>query len=119
MYTGYKNYLNTAQFESTATPAQKVDLLPAAEQIRFKFTPTGHGFVNALNCAEFCEKNYTVKAFDTAWATQAMWHDDCGLNPIYPQGGTWLYDRATGARAAPPPPTNTCCCATVRRSRIR
>lgn len=94
VYTGYKNYLNTAQFESTATPAMKVDLLPAAEQIRFKFTPTGHGFVNALNCAEFCEKNYTVKAFDTTWATQAMWHDDCGLNPIYPQGGTWLYDRA-------------------------
>jgi hypothetical protein len=94
VYTGYTNYLNQAQFETSATPAKKVDLLPNAEQVRMKITPTGHGFVNALNCAEFCEKNYTLKAYDTTWATQAMWHDDCGLNPIYPQGGTWLYDRA-------------------------
>jgi hypothetical protein len=23
-----------------------------------------------------------------------IWKDDCGDNPIYPQGGTWVYDRA-------------------------
>jgi len=23
-----------------------------------------------------------------------MWRDDCGFNPIYPQGGTWIYNRA-------------------------
>ena len=26
--------------------------------------------------------------------TQEIWRDDCGENPLYPQGGTWIYDRA-------------------------
>ncbi|MDZ7848776.1 MAG: peptide-N-glycosidase F-related protein [Owenweeksia sp.] len=26
--------------------------------------------------------------------SQAIWRDDCGLNPIWPQAGTWLFDRA-------------------------
>jgi len=27
-------------------------------------------------------------------ARQAMWRPDCGANPVFPQAGTWLYDRA-------------------------
>ena len=31
---------------------------------------------------------------DSLTHTQFNWDSDCGENPIYPQGGTWIYDRA-------------------------
>ena len=30
---------------------------------------------------------------DVVW-TREVWRDNCDLNPVYPQGGTWVYDRA-------------------------
>jgi hypothetical protein len=59
-----------------------------------RLSPSGHGFINNQNCAEFCIRDYYVKVNNQTIATQRMWRDDCGLNPIYPQGGTWLYNRA-------------------------
>jgi len=26
--------------------------------------------------------------------TSLVWRDDCGANPVYPQNGTWIYDRS-------------------------
>ncbi len=57
-----------------------------------KFLITGHGFDNS-QCSEFCSKNYTVLQNGTAFATRAIWRADCGLNHLYPQSGTWIYDR--------------------------
>jgi hypothetical protein len=57
-----------------------------------KFLITGHGFDNA-QCSEFCSKNYTVLQNGAAFATRAIWRADCGLNHLYPQSGTWVYDR--------------------------
>lgn len=58
------------------------------------FTPSGHSFGGNENCAEFCSKYYKVLVNDTERYEQNMWRDDCGLNPHYPQPGTWLFDRA-------------------------
>lgn len=92
IYKGSKAYYNSTQFENWLTPA-KLPINPSASQAELRFTPTGHGFVNALNCAEFCNKKYFVKVDGTQIDQQEMWRDDCGMNPIFPQGGTWLYDR--------------------------
>ncbi len=59
-----------------------------------RVVPSGHGFDNNTSCAEFCQRNYYLKMDDTQIGSNLMWDADCGLNPIYPQGGTWLYDRA-------------------------
>jgi hypothetical protein len=57
-----------------------------------KFTVTGHG-ADALGCCEFLSKNYDVVLNGASIATTAIWKT-CGNNQLYPQSGTWLYDRA-------------------------
>jgi len=67
---------------------------PNTKTHRIKIIQTGHGMDQPDNCAEFCPRrrylNVDGKIVDTSW----VWRDDCGLNPVYPQNGTWLYDRA-------------------------
>lgn len=94
VYHGYGQYRQTATFESTHLPPTIVDIHADAKEGEFRFTPTGHGFVNSLNCAEFCNRHFTLFRDGNQVARHDMWRDDCGMNPIYPQGGTWLYDRA-------------------------
>lgn len=61
---------------------------------QLRVTPSGHGFGGSDGCAEFCKKKFFVKVNNNQIAEQLIWKDDCGLNPHYPQPGTWLYDRA-------------------------
>ena len=75
-------------------PARTLNLNANATQFNLKMAPSGHGFINALNCAEFCDKDYLVYVDGQLVTQQAMWRDDCGLNGLWPQAGTWLYDRA-------------------------
>ena len=58
-----------------------------------KFTVTGHGS-DASGCSEFCSKYYQVYNGSTFIAQKDIWRDDCGYNNLYPQAGTWIYDRA-------------------------
>lgn len=94
VYHRYGQYINTNTFESNVLPPKKYEVNAAAIDGVFKFTPTGHGFVNSLNCAEFCNRHFSLFRDGSQVARHDMWRDDCGMNPIYPQGGTWLYDRA-------------------------
>lgn len=54
---------------------------------------TGHGGDNTQNCAEFCSKYYDFTIGDSTHRFD-VWRDDCGSNFLYPQSGTWVYDRA-------------------------
>jgi len=63
------------------------------ESADLKFTVTGHGSDDS-GCCEFYSKNYTVLMNGNPVATKAIWRDNCGLNELYPQSGTWVYDRA-------------------------
>lgn len=94
IYQGQGNYLVTADFENDHLPLKNVDIDSTTTGLLLTTNFSGHGFINALNCAEFCEKDYYVNVDGSRVATQAIWRDDCGLNPIWPQAGTWLYDRA-------------------------
>lgn len=77
--------------------AQRVDKLldPTASSYKIKMRISGHGFGGngTANCAEFCPRNHFlylngIQAFD--WF---VWKE-CASNFVYPQGGTWVYDRA-------------------------
>lgn len=94
LYRGGFTYLNSAQFESQHMPARFLNPHPDASQFYVSAAPSGHGFVNDANCAEFCERDYYIYIDGQKVAEQAMWRDDCGLNDLWPQAGTWLYDRA-------------------------
>ena len=66
-------------------------------QLRKKQFCTSQLLVTVLggneNCAEFCQKNYYLNVDGNQVAQKLIWKDDCGFNPLHPQGGTWLYDR--------------------------
>jgi hypothetical protein len=77
----------------TLVPPDTVGLHPDAENWKLKITTSGHDFDNSTNCAEFCQKTHWV---DVNGNEEYSWEiiDECGDNPLYPQGGTWIYDRA-------------------------
>lgn len=73
-----------------------------ADHGEVKVIITGHGS-DPTNCAEFCSKNYTINMGGQT-QQQLVWRDDCGSNFLYPQSGTWIWDRANwcpGDQVAP------------------
>lgn len=54
---------------------------------------TGHGMDNT-GCSEFCSKWYRQKVNGSQIKQVQLWKNDCGLNHVSPQTGTWVYDRA-------------------------
>jgi hypothetical protein len=74
-----------------------------ADLARLRVLQTGHGMDDQENCAEFCGK-YRRISFDGALIDQKTIWRECGDNPLSPQAGTWIYDRAgwcPGSMVAP------------------
>lgn len=88
------NYQNQLDFESNFAVPLNVEFPSEFDGAKVRFIPSGHGFDNNVYCAEFCQRDYYLKLDGNQFGTNNMWDDKCGENPIYPQGGTWLYDRA-------------------------
>lgn len=93
LYNGSHSYGTATSIENFLVP-DTVSIPMNAVSAELIMTPTGHGFGDQENCAEFCPKDYYVKVNGNTEYTQLMWKDDCGWNPQFPQSGTWLYDRA-------------------------
>lgn len=75
---------------------------PEADETMFKLKTraSGHGFGSGNNCAEFCYNTHSVKVNGAPqWSWEVM--RECADNPLYPQGGTWIYDRAAWCPGAP------------------
>lgn len=70
-----------------------IDLLSQAKMFSLKTTLTGHGFGSGADCGEFCPNIHSI---DVNGNEEYSWQiiQECGENPLYPQGGTWFYDRA-------------------------
>lgn len=86
-------------FGDTARPTEGI-LSPrnftspdSAAVARFRIVQTGHGMDDVENCAEFCRKYRRVYFDDELIDERPMWRE-CGINPLYPQAGTWIFDRA-------------------------
>ncbi|MDD3876255.1 MAG: peptide-N-glycosidase F-related protein [Bacteroidales bacterium] len=94
LWNGGFNYGQTADpIENHLIPKQ-VYIPSNAQTARWKSRITGHGMDTPQNCSEFCAKNHFFKVNDSLKFTQLVWRNNCDLNPLYPQGGTWVYDRA-------------------------
>ena len=55
-----------------------------------RVTISGHGQDGEFTDGVY----YHVKLDNSTLYSQEIWRDDCGEVAIYPQGGTWIYDRA-------------------------
>lgn len=94
LWNGSFNYGDATNPIDTYLPAKKV-LIPAnAQSARWKSRITGHGMDSPQNCAEFCAKYHYFNVDGAQQFSKLVWRDNCDLNPLYPQGGTWVYDRA-------------------------
>ncbi len=60
---------------------------------RFRIQHTGHGMDQPSGCSEFCSR-WRELIFDGEVVDHRNMWKDCGDNPLYPQGGTWIFDRA-------------------------
>lgn len=64
-----------------------------ADFARLRVVQTGHGMDKPDGCGEFCNKQRFIFFDGKLVDTRAIWKA-CGDNPLYPQAGTWIYDRA-------------------------
>jgi len=81
-----------SNFDNAVT-AKTVVKEAGEESWKLLTTNTGHQFDNPPNCAEFCSNMQSVKVNgEEQWSWDIM--QECADNPLYPQGGTWIYDRA-------------------------
>lgn len=60
---------------------------------KLKVYQTGHGDNEADECGEFCSKKREIVFNGNLIDTRPIWKK-CGDNPLYPQAGTWILDRA-------------------------
>ncbi|MHC1706437.1 MAG: peptide-N-glycosidase F-related protein [Bacteroidales bacterium] len=68
--------------------ARSMNPLPWASQFKLRTAISGHG-----QEGEFIPRMHTLSLNDSITFTYQVWKH-CSDNPIYPQGGTWVYDRA-------------------------
>ncbi|MCB0728623.1 MAG: hypothetical protein KDD00_14265 [Ignavibacteriae bacterium] len=66
---------------------------PNAEIAGLRILQTGHGMDDFENCAEFCSKWRKIFLNGELMDQKQIWRE-CADNPLYPQAGTWIFDRA-------------------------
>lgn len=64
-----------------------------AEIARLRMQHTGHGMDTPKGCSEFCSRWREIYFDGKPVQHKDLWKN-CGDNPLYPQGGTWIFDRA-------------------------
>lgn len=93
LWHGSFAYGSTADPIENHFPAVPTTVPAGSQSADLKFTVTGHGS-DGSNCSEFCTKYYQVYNGSTFLEQKLIWRDNCGLNNLYPQSGTWIYNRA-------------------------
>ena len=91
---------DNSPFSSAVKPVSFV-MPKGADAVDFKIIQTGHGMDKQENCSEFCSKKRTVTLDANTVSEKNVWREDCGLNSLFPQAGTWIYDRANWCPGAP------------------
>ncbi len=87
---GYGDTTHHDSFNINTHFTARTDTVPTGTvSTDLKFLVTGHGN-DANGCCEFAPHNYQVKLNGTSVATKTIWRDDCAMNELYPQSGTWL-----------------------------
>lgn len=94
IYTRGGGYQNTEQFERDIIPAKRLAIPAGTQSAQVKVLVTGHGNNSGSRCGEFCDKEYYFNVDGERKFTHRMWREDCGIVPVRPQGGTYLYPRA-------------------------
>lgn len=93
VYNGYFAYGNPNNHIEDHLIAKKFLRDTNAEMVTFRLTLSGHGSDQNGAC-EFFETNNSIWVNGDEKFQQHLWRDDCGVNPTYPQTGTFWFSRA-------------------------
>jgi len=93
IYDGYYAYGKTADPIESHLTAKPFQYSNPVAKVFVKNLISGHGS-DDTGCSEFCSKYYDLKINGTAISQKQLWRSDCGKNDVYPQTGTWVYERA-------------------------
>lgn len=88
IYHSYYGYANSTDFENQVTP-QSFFIAPTVTSAKVNVIMTGHG-----NQGEFDPRNIHIKINGAEVYTRLLWRADCDIQPVAPQGGTWIFHRA-------------------------
>lgn len=95
IYDGYYAYGKTIDPIENHLTAKTFSYTSPTSRPFIKNSVSGHGSDdNSTNCSEFCSKYYNLKINNSNVSQKQLWRNDCGLNNVYPQTGTWVYERA-------------------------
>ena len=89
----YGKYKYADLSEDLVLKKKSIQLHPEASGYKLKAVISGHGHEGPRNCCEWDSKTHTYYLSNWEIFRWNVWKD-CGNNPIYPQGGTWPFDRA-------------------------
>lgn len=81
-------YPNSAGFESVAT-TKTFSVNSNVTSAKVVIHMTGHG-----GSGEFDPHYVHLKVNNNEVYSRLLWKDDCDINPVSPQGGTWIFHRA-------------------------
>lgn len=88
---GFQNLINNSAFEPRTFKSNS-----GVDKLKLRVAITGHG-----QQGEFIPRNHFVNLDGgTSEFSWQVWNE-CSDNPVYPQGGTWIYDRAGWCPGAP------------------
>lgn len=74
-------------------PAINKSFDESVEGVAVKSYVSGHGHEGPQSCCEWVSKQHSLAINGDEIYQWYVWKD-CGMNPVYPQGGTWPFDRA-------------------------
>ena len=86
-------YTDAVDVNTNLLPEHGITFSTEMKGARIVTSISGHG-IDDLGCAEFCKKYYKISVDSVDVFQKNIWKKKCGMNPIYPQGGTWIYERA-------------------------
>jgi hypothetical protein len=69
------------------------ETMPGSSISRIRIQHTGHGMDRPRYCSEFCSRWREIRIDNQLVDQRDMWKE-CASNPLFPQGGTWIFDRA-------------------------
>lgn len=93
LWTGSFPYGDTSVSIEEFLQPVKINVPANSEFAKFRILQTGHGMDDLENCAEFCAKYRDIVIDGNLFDRSLIWKR-CGDNPLYPQAGTWIFDRA-------------------------
>lgn len=101
LYEGSSPYGDPANSIENFLSEKNVTVPSGTGYAKLVYRPTGHGFGGNEDCAEFCPKSFYVLTDNTQRGQGLIWNETCGNNPLFPQPGTWLFDRANWCPGGP------------------